>query len=205
MACEAASGWGVERIRRGLGRVLRSGYSRSRAPFGTGCGGRSSVRSIRKAWSPTAGSDLARFVAESELSAGQLLVDVGCGRGGAGLHVAEQTGARLLGLDISAVAVEEARARAVARGLAGRASFRVGEFERTGLDEASVRVVMSVDALTFAEDKAAALRELARVLEPEWSTALHVVGLPGHAARSPPSGGGPPTVVGASGFRGARV
>ncbi|MGH3903497.1 MAG: class I SAM-dependent methyltransferase, partial [Pseudonocardiaceae bacterium] len=105
-------------------------------------------------------------VAESELSAGQLLVDVGCGRGGAGLHVAERTGARLLGLDISAVAVEEARARAVARGLAGRASFRVGEFERTGLDEASVRVVMSVDALTFAEDKAAALRELARVLEP---------------------------------------
>ena len=33
------------------------------------------------------------------LAPGQLLVDLGCGRGGYSLEIARQTGARLLGLD----------------------------------------------------------------------------------------------------------
>lgn len=44
-------------------------------------------------------TDLARLVdEESHLGRGDLLVDVGCGRGGRGLHVAEHTGASLLRL-----------------------------------------------------------------------------------------------------------
>lgn len=111
-------------------------------------------------------SELGRFVAESGLSREELLFDVGCGGGGPSLHVADRTGARLLGLDISATAVDEARRRAAAQGMADRSFFFIGEFQRIGLDRASVNAVMSVDALTFAQDKAAALEEIARVLVP---------------------------------------
>lgn len=111
-------------------------------------------------------SELGRFVTASGLTRGELLLDVGCGRGGPGLYVAERTGARLLGLDISATAVDEARRHAATQRMADRSSFCIGEFQRTGLDRASVNAVMSVDALTFAEDKAAALDEIARVLTP---------------------------------------
>jgi SAM-dependent methyltransferase len=61
------------------------------------------------------------------LAPGQLLVDLGCGRGGYGLEIARQTGARLLGLDFSPVAVTAAASRAASADIAGPAAFCVGE------------------------------------------------------------------------------
>jgi len=46
------------------------------------------------------------------LSPGQTLVDLGCGRGGPGLWLARQAGAFLVGVDFSAVAIEQASQRA---------------------------------------------------------------------------------------------
>ena len=100
----------------------------------------------------------------AERGPGATLADIGCGRGGAGLWVASATGASLIGIDIAEAPLVDARARAQALGVA--AEFRRGEFEATGLDDASVDAVMSVDALLFTPDKAAALRELRRVLRP---------------------------------------
>jgi SAM-dependent methyltransferase len=106
--------------------------------------------------------ELTRFAGEVRLEPGHILVDVGCGRGGAGLWVAAATGALLVGIDIAEAALRAARERAEAMGTT--ATFRRGEFEATGLDDASADAVMSVDALLFTPDKAAALRELRRVL-----------------------------------------
>ena len=64
--------------------------------------------------------------------------------------------------DIAEAPLVDARQRATCLGV--RASFERGEFERTGLANASVDAVMSVDALLFAPDKAAAFGELRRVL-----------------------------------------
>ena len=107
-------------------------------------------------------TELRRFAAELRIGRGQVLVDIGCGRGGAGLWVAAETGADLIGLDIAEAPLVDARQRATCLGV--RASFERGEFERTGLANASVDAVMSVDALLFAPDKAAAFGELRRVL-----------------------------------------
>ena len=107
-------------------------------------------------------SELARFADEVRVGPGDTLVDVGCGRGGAGLWVASATGADLIGIDIAETALVAARDRAAAMG--SRATFRRGEFEATGLEDASVDAVMSVDALLFTPSKAAALVELRRVL-----------------------------------------
>jgi SAM-dependent methyltransferase len=109
-------------------------------------------------------SELARFADEVRAGAGDTLVDIGCGRGGAGLWVAAATGAELIGIDIAESALVAARERAAAMG--STATFRRGEFEAIGLEDASVDAIMSVDALLFTPSKAAALQELRRILRP---------------------------------------
>jgi ubiquinone/menaquinone biosynthesis C-methylase UbiE len=100
------------------------------------------------------------------LSPGQTLVDLGCGRGGPGLRLAQSQGVALIGVDFSAVAVQQARDRAVLFGLADRARFVVGDLAATGLPAASADAVVSIDALHMAADLAAAGREVLRILRP---------------------------------------
>ena len=107
-------------------------------------------------------TELARFAREVNVGQGDTLVDIGCGRGGAGLWVAAATGARLIGIDIAEAALEAARVRAALMGAV--ATFRLGAFEATGLDDGAVYAVMSIDALLFTPDKAAAMVELRRIL-----------------------------------------
>ena len=98
------------------------------------------------------------------LSPGDTLLDLACGRGGYGLEIAARTGARLVGVDFSAEAVRQAGERA---GQLGRvADFRIGDLAATGLETGSVDAVMCVDAIQFAERHDAAYRELRRVLAP---------------------------------------
>jgi len=68
-----------------------------------------------------------------DLTADQLLVDLACGAGGPGLWAASETGARLIGIDLSANATKRASERAVPLGMSGRATFSQGTFEATGL------------------------------------------------------------------------
>ena len=116
-------------------------------------------------YSLVSSSELQRFAADLRLQAADTLVDLGCGRGGAGLWVALETGARLIGIDIAEAPLLAAQERAAALGTA--ATFQRGEFESTGLPDASVDGIMSVDALLFTPDKAGAMREFRRILRPD--------------------------------------
>ena len=131
-------------------------------------------------------AELRRMAAELRLGPGDTLVDLGCGMAGPALWVARETGARLIGVDFSPVAVALASERANGVGLSAVARFVVGSFDATGLEDASADAAMSEDALQYAPDKRAAMREAARVLrtggrlvftafelEPD-----HVVGVP---------------------------
>ena len=100
------------------------------------------------------------------LSPGDVLIDAGCGRGGPGLWVAAAAGASLIGVDISPTALEAARVRAVALGLDDSSTYCEGSFDAIPVDTASANGVLSIDALLFAPDKRAAVREIARVLRP---------------------------------------
>lgn len=111
-------------------------------------------------------SELHTIADELRVGAGDTFGDLGCGQGGPGLWLAAHTGAGLVGVDLSAVAVQAASARSEALGLDGRARFRVGTFAETGLATGEVDALLSIDALIFAPDKAAAAREFARVLRP---------------------------------------
>jgi SAM-dependent methyltransferase len=102
---------------------------------------------------------------ELDLRTGEDLADLACGAGGPGLWVAKHTGARLTGIDLSAVAVQRATERAGDLGIA-TAAFRQGTFDQTGLATASVDAVMSVDAIQYAPDIGLALAEIGRILRP---------------------------------------
>jgi SAM-dependent methyltransferase len=111
-------------------------------------------------------ADLRSLGAALSVGDDELLVDVACGAGGPGLWVAQESGARVIGIDQSVQAIERARERVVPVGLDGRAEFLPGTFARTGLRAASVDAVMTVDALQYAPDKADAVSEVARILRP---------------------------------------
>ena len=108
-------------------------------------------------------SQLSRMAAELRLSPGETLVDLGCGLAGPALWMARRTGAKLVGVDLSTVAVAQANARAVALGLGDVATFAVGTFAETGLPNGSADGIMSEDALQYAPDKPLALAEAARI------------------------------------------
>jgi SAM-dependent methyltransferase len=107
---------------------------------------------------------IAEVTAALQLSPDEVLLDVACGRGGYGMEIAHRTGARLVGVDFSAVAVRLASEQA--ERLGRHADFRVGDLTSTGLIDGSVDAAMCVDAIQFAKPQAAAYRELRRVLRP---------------------------------------
>jgi len=102
---------------------------------------------------------------------GQTFADLACGPAGPSLLVAERTGASLIGVDWSTEAIAAARRTASERGLDRRASFVVADVTSTGLPDASLDGVMSVDAIQFVE-AAAVAGEIARILRPGAVAAL---------------------------------
>ena len=107
---------------------------------------------------------LHHLCAALRLRPGCTLADLGCGHGGPGLWVARQTGAALIGIDISAVGVALANEQALRSGLSSRVRFQVGDLSATGLPDASCDAVLSLDVLIFVPDKPAAAREFGRIL-----------------------------------------
>ncbi len=102
---------------------------------------------------------------------GRSVLDLCCGIGAAALYVAERTGCRLTGVDLSAEAVELATLQAESRGLAGRARFRVGDATDVRLGT-QFDAVLLLETMLAIEDKPALLHEVARLLRPGGRVAL---------------------------------
>jgi ubiquinone/menaquinone biosynthesis C-methylase UbiE len=130
--------------------------------------------------------DLRRLAEALRLSAGSRFADIACGMGGPALWIARETGVHLSGVDLSPGAVAQAERRAQSLGLADGARFSTGSFAHTGLETASMDAAMSVDALQYAPDKSAALREFARIIRPGGALAFFAFELHPERARGLP-------------------
>ena len=105
--------------------------------------------------------------AVADLGVGEVVLDLGSGAGADVLISARRVGptGRVIGLDMTDEVLELARESARRAG-AGNVEFVKGQIEQIPLDDASVDVVISNCVINLSSDKAAVLREAARVLRP---------------------------------------
>jgi ubiquinone/menaquinone biosynthesis C-methylase UbiE len=105
--------------------------------------------------------------AVADLHEGETVLDLGSGAGADVLISARRVGAtgRAIGLDMTDEMLALARANSAAAGVAN-AEFVKGHIEDIPLADASVDVVISNCVINLSGDKAAVLREVARVLRP---------------------------------------
>ena len=111
-------------------------------------------------------SELRRMARELQVGTGQTLVDLGCGYGGPGSWIARETGAAVVGVDLSETFTQAAPERAASLDVAERATFITADITDTGLPAASFDAAMSIDVLWAVPDKPAAIGECARLLKP---------------------------------------
>ena len=101
-----------------------------------------------------------------ELKSDSSVLEVGCGSGGYALHLAEQIGCDLVGLDINSAGIHNANQLAQARGLASRLRFeQCDASKRLPFDDEAFDAAFSNDVLCHLPGRAEVFGEMFRVLK----------------------------------------
>lgn len=121
------------------------------------------LHEIDKRFAPVVESVLAR----AGLEPGNRVLDLGTGTGAAAERAATMVGpaGQVLGVDVSTAMLALARQRMVAHGISN-VIFREGRAEDLPIVEGSIDAVLASLSLMYVIDRAAAAREIARVLRP---------------------------------------
>ena len=95
------------------------------------------------------------------------LLDLGCGTGGCAIRLAQLTGCRVTGITLSEKQIAQANRMAKSTGVEKLVSFQCVNFEQPlPFKNESFTKAYSVEALIYALDKAAVLKEAFRVITP---------------------------------------
>jgi cyclopropane fatty-acyl-phospholipid synthase-like methyltransferase len=95
------------------------------------------------------------------------LLDLGCGPAGPLTFIAAQTKCTAVGLDVSANAIDAARARAGSLGLSERVTLQQADLnEALPFAAAYFHAVLSIDVILHLRDRSTIFREVFRVLAP---------------------------------------
>jgi SAM-dependent methyltransferase len=109
--------------------------------------------------------ELARFVAQLELSREARLLDVACGSGGPALHIAMSAGCGVVGVDLYEEAVANGARMARESGLEKRAVFLQADAGRVlPLKGKAFHAIICVDAVHHLGDRAMVIADWARLL-----------------------------------------
>jgi len=103
-----------------------------------------------------------------ELALGKkdFVVDAGCGIGGTSLWLAENSSARVLGINIQPMHLEIARRLAEQNRAGDRVTFHQGDYCDMPIADGAADAVFSLEGVAHARDKARFIAEAARVLKP---------------------------------------
>lgn len=106
-------------------------------------------------------------ISRAALSPGKCVLDLGTGTGSVAIRAAPLIvpGGQMLGVDISGEMLAAAQQRVVGLAL-NNISFREGRAEAIPAEDAAFDVLLASLCLMYAVDRAAAAREIARVLRP---------------------------------------
>ena len=97
---------------------------------------------------------------------GKTVLEIGSGIGGGALTLAGQYGAHVIGLEVEAPLVDQARKYACEDGLNDRIDFRLVTPGQLCVDDTSVDVVYISGVIIHIEDKPAVFDDVIRVLKP---------------------------------------
>lgn len=109
-------------------------------------------------------AELARMLERLELRPGDRVIDIGCGAGVISEHIAERTGAHVVGVDSSGPAMEAAAARTAGRET--RVEFSRGDLSAIELPEGPFDAAILIDSIYWATDMRESLAAIAATLEP---------------------------------------
>jgi arsenite methyltransferase len=113
------------------------------------------------------GPALTRRLADAlDLRPGQQVLDLACGPGATAMLLARERKVKVTGIDLGAVQVTKARARASQLGLGKWVQFQLGDAERLPIGDGRFDAVVCECALCTFPDKPTAAAEIARVLRP---------------------------------------
>ncbi len=107
-----------------------------------------------------------RLAEDAGIHAGHHLLDVCSGMGGPARYFAHHRGCRVTGLDLTESRVAGAQALTERTGLDHLVDFRQGDAQAMPFEDRLFDVAISQEALLHVPDKAAVIRECARVLKP---------------------------------------
>jgi demethylmenaquinone methyltransferase/2-methoxy-6-polyprenyl-1,4-benzoquinol methylase len=95
-----------------------------------------------------------------------VILDVASGTAGVALQLAERTGARVIGVDLTEQMLRQGQRRVAAAGKRHRITLAAGRAEQLPFPDASVDALTFTYLLRYVQDPQATLAELARVLKP---------------------------------------
>ena len=115
-------------------------------------------------WRP----EMEALLAPAAISAGQVVVDYGCGPGALSVELAGRVGSTgtVHALDINAEFIQRTLARAEREGVAKQLSVHLLDGDRIPLESDSVDRIVCKNVLEYVPDPNAVLREFRRVLRP---------------------------------------
>jgi ubiquinone/menaquinone biosynthesis C-methylase UbiE len=115
------------------------------------------------------------FLDQVGLGAGDHVLDVGCGLGGASRFAAQRYGSRVTGVDLTGEYIETGKVLCAWLGLAERVSLEQGDATATAYSEASFDKAFMLHVGMNIADKSALASELYRVLKPGGTLGIYDV------------------------------
>ncbi len=99
-----------------------------------------------------------------QLHPDNLVLDMGCGLGKVAEYIAEQTGAKVVGIDFSEASINWAKEHLQARN--ENLDFQLQNFNRLDFPPSTFDAIISIDTFYFVEDFDVMLKKLKQVLKP---------------------------------------
>jgi tocopherol O-methyltransferase len=106
------------------------------------------------------------MAAAAGISAGDRVLDAGCGVGGSAVFIAGRTGAKVTGITLSDRQVQHARLNAKKRGVMDKVDFTVMDYCATDFPDACFDVVWGCESICYADNKEQFILEAWRLLKP---------------------------------------
>lgn len=106
------------------------------------------------------------MIRKLDVGPGNQVLDLGCGRGKPAIQLARATGAKVIGISVSANDVKTASELAQSEGLSQLVSFQLADAMNLPFPAESFDAVLALESVQHMPDRELALRQVSRVLRP---------------------------------------